>query len=75
MRARSVRGARVLTVTATLLIAITMALVNGGATLVAVNRFYVAWTLPFAAMLLVLAFAPGRRIASSSREEVLRWAD
>jgi hypothetical protein len=69
------RGAPLLTVSATLLIAVTISLANGGMGLLALNRFYLAWALPLAALLGVLSFGTGRIIGSRSREEVLRWAD
>jgi Glycosyltransferase family 87 len=69
------RGAPVLTVAATLLLAFTSSLVNAGTTLVIVNQFYLAWTLPLAGLLAAMTFAPGRKIGARSREEVLRWAD
>jgi hypothetical protein len=64
-----------LTVASTLLLALTSSLVNSGASLVAVNHFYLAWTLPLAGLLAAMTFAPGRKIGARSREEVLRWAD
>jgi hypothetical protein len=70
------RGAPLLTVAATTLIGLTMWLANGDVNMVVLNRFYLAWALPLAALLGVLAFHPrGRIIGVRSREEVLRWAD
>ena len=69
------RGAPVLTVVSTLFLALTMAVANSGAGFVTLNRFYLAWALPLAGLLAALAFIPGRKIGSRSREEVLRWAD
>jgi hypothetical protein len=68
-------GMPFLTVASTLLLALTSSLVNSGASLVAVNHFYLAWTLPLAGLLAAMTFAPGRKIGARSREEVLRWAD
>jgi Glycosyltransferase family 87 len=69
------RGAPLVTAGSTLLIAVTIALASHGASAAQLNRFYLAWALPLAGLLGVLAFAPGRRIGARSREEVLRWAD
>lgn len=69
------RGAPVLTVSAALLLAFTSSLVNAGIGLVSVNHFYLAWSLPLAALLAVMTFASGRKIGGRSQEEVLRWAD
>src|SRR5205085_698473 len=68
------RGAPVLTVSAALLLAFTSSLVNAGISLVSVNHFYLAWSLPLAALLAVMTFASGRKIGGRSQEEVLRWA-
>jgi hypothetical protein len=68
------RGAPVLTVAATLAIGFTISLANGGLNLVGLNRFYLAWALPFAALLGLFAFRPATRIIAlegRSREEVL----
>lgn len=70
------RGAPLLTVAATTLIGLTIWLAHGDAGLVVLNRFYLAWALPLAGLLGLLAFHPrGRIIGVRSREEVLRWAD
>jgi hypothetical protein len=69
------RGAPVLTVAATTALALTMWLANGGPSLADLNHIYLAWTLPFAALLGWLAFAPGVKSGHVPREEVLRWAD
>jgi hypothetical protein len=70
------RGAPVLTVAATMLLALTMWLANNGVNLLDLNHLYLAWTLPFAALLGVLAFVPGVKSPEHvAREEVLRWAD
>ncbi len=68
----------ILTVATTLLIALTMAVGNSGLTGIQLNRLYLAWALPLAGVLGLLAFRPPRRIIAlegRSREEVLRWAD
>ena len=52
------RGAPLLTVASTLLIAFTMALANSGISAVELNRFYLAWALPLAGVLGVLVFRP-----------------
>jgi hypothetical protein len=70
--------APLLTVAATLLIALTMAFGSGGVPGAELNRLYLAWALPLAATLGLLAFRRPRRmiaIEGRSREEVLRWAD
>jgi hypothetical protein len=52
------RGAPVLSLSAALLIGITIWLANGGIGLAELNRFYLAWALPLAAGLGLLAFRP-----------------
>jgi peptidoglycan/LPS O-acetylase OafA/YrhL len=52
------RGAPLLTVASALLLGLNAALANGGVDPVTVNRFYLAWALPLAALLGVLAFRP-----------------
>jgi hypothetical protein len=52
------RGAPLLTVAATLLLGFNAALAAGGVDSVALNRFYLAWALPLAALLGALAFRP-----------------
>jgi hypothetical protein len=52
------RGAPLLTVASTLLLGLNAALANGGVDPVTLNRFYLAWALPLAALLGVLAFRP-----------------
>jgi hypothetical protein len=66
------------TVATTLLIALTMALGSGGLPGARLNLVYLAWALPLAGVLGLLAFRPTGRIIAlegRSREEVLRWAD
>lgn len=69
------RGAPVLTVTSATLLALTMWFAGGGPSLIELNHFYLAWALPLAGLLGVLAFAPGVESEAVPREEVLRWAD
>jgi membrane-bound metal-dependent hydrolase YbcI (DUF457 family) len=52
------RGAPLVTVAATLLIGVTIALAGGGASAAELNHFYLAWALPLAGVLGVLAFRP-----------------
>ena len=68
------RGLPVLTAAATLLLATTTSVANSGIALAALNRFYLVWALPFAALLALLTFRPATRIIAlegRSREEVL----
>jgi hypothetical protein len=68
------RGPPLLTAAATALLAATISLANSGLALPALNRFYLVWALPFAALLSLLAFRPATRIIAlegRSREEVL----
>jgi RsiW-degrading membrane proteinase PrsW (M82 family) len=53
-------GAPLLTVAATLFLGFTMSLANSGVNLEYVNRFYLLWTLPFAAVLAVQLYRPRR---------------
>jgi hypothetical protein len=52
------RGAPVLTVASTLLIGFTISLAGSGIRLVDLNHFYLAWALPLAGLLGMLAFRP-----------------
>jgi len=83
-------GPPLITVTASLFLGLTISFASGGVSLVDLNRFYLLWTLPLAALLAMLAYAPRRapaglpgsawsgRIIGARRcpeEEVLRWRD
>jgi len=52
------RGAPLLTVASALLLGLTISLANGGVDPVTLNRFYLAWALPLAGLLGMLAFRP-----------------
>jgi hypothetical protein len=52
------RGAPVLTVISTLLVALTISMAGSSITLVQLNGLYLAWALPLAAVLGLLAFRP-----------------
>jgi Glycosyltransferase family 87 len=54
------RGLPVLTVISTLLVAVTVAVANNGLAPVDLSRLYLAWALPLAGLLAVLAFRPER---------------
>ncbi|HEY1597687.1 MAG TPA: glycosyltransferase 87 family protein [Thermoleophilaceae bacterium] len=58
------RGAPLLTVASTLMIGLTISTANSGVTLVQLNRLYLAWALPLAAVLGLLAFRPQPASAS-----------
>jgi RsiW-degrading membrane proteinase PrsW (M82 family) len=53
-------GAPVLTVAASLFLGLTISLVNSGINLEYVNRLYLLWTLPFAALLAIQLYRPRR---------------
>jgi hypothetical protein len=62
------RGAPLLTVGATLLIGLTLAVANSGVGLIQLNRFYLTWAIPLTILLGVFAFRPD--IAGVSSEDV-----
>jgi glycosyl transferase family 87 len=60
-------GAPVLTVAASVCLGLTISMANSGISLDYVNRFYLLWTLPFAALIALLVYRPRRAPAALPR--------